>query len=79
MTWFGDLRARWRKRKGPPVIKTMIDGTEYEVSEVARRQAATNMALDHAKRNAVERLLQDQLGEERGKSEMRRRYPEAFE
>lgn len=69
MTWFDDLRRRFRQR--PPVIKTVIDGQQYEVSEVARRQAAINFRLDPEKRAQGEAMI--------GVAEMRRRYPESYQ
>lgn len=49
------------------------------VSEPARKQAAINMSLDRAKRDAVEALMVKQYGATEGPKLMRMRYPEAFE
>lgn len=62
-------------RKEPPSIATQWG----PVSEVARKQAAINMSLDHALRDKVEALLVSQYGEVEGKRQARLRYPEAFE
>ncbi len=80
MTWFSDLRRRWGRKQEPPVITTIIDGERLVVTEWARSQAASNMRHDRAKRNAVEQLViaECQGDKERGRAEMRRRYPESF-
>lgn len=53
-----------------PVIKTMIGGVEYEVTQSARLQAAINMR----EREDVKARVVAMLGEDEG----RRRYPEAW-
>ena len=78
MTWWDAITRKW-KPPTPPVIKTVVDDKELDVTEWARKAAAMNMKLDPAKRLAVERLLQDKYGEQQGLAEARRRYPESYE
>lgn len=60
----------------PPVIDTVWG----PVSESIRFQAAINMRLDSSLRDQVEAMVTREMGGdvEKGKAEMRRRYPEAF-
>jgi hypothetical protein len=69
--WLDSLR-----RPAPPVITS-----EHGVTtEWCRKQAALNMRADHAKRDAVEQLLAEQLGsEDAGVREAMRRYPESYQ
>lgn len=67
--WWREFRSRFGRK--PPVICTTIDGTDYSVTEWARKQAAANLKADLAKREAVERMI--------GADAARERYPEAFE
>jgi hypothetical protein len=63
------------RRPAPPVITS-----EHGVTtEWCRKQAALNMRADHAKRDAVERLLAEQLGsEDAGVRASMRQFPEAY-
>lgn len=63
------------KKAPPPLIMT----EHGPVTERARAQAAKNMAESPEIKARVEKILIDQLGEEKGLAEARRRYPEAYE
>lgn len=63
-------------RNRPPRIDTPWGQT----TEWARKQAAINMRLDHAKRDAVEAMLAEEMGSvEAGIKESKRRFPEAYD
>jgi len=62
-------------RNRPPKIHTPFG----ETTEWCRLQAAINLRLDHAKRDAVEAMLAEEMGSvEAGKKEARRRFPESY-
>jgi len=62
-------------RNRPPRIDTPWGQT----TEWVRKQAAINLRIDHAKRDAVEAMLAEEMGSvEAGVREARRRFPESY-
>jgi hypothetical protein len=72
MTW----KWPWQKLPPPPPL---IQTPWGPVSEVARKQAALNIAADPVLREAVIALLmRDGRSRDEATAEARRRYPEGF-